>query len=84
MLKVAIENQTTGPLAHRRTLLDVLAACDRNVSLDDVKNELLRVCLGRFSVYRGGSHIAIHPIHRGQIAEGRVAIITEERGLNRG
>ena len=79
-LQLIIENAFTGPLAHRRTRRDLEALVDAAVDLDDLDRLISQRMAGSWlGTYRGGRHLAIHPMHRGKFASGseRVAIIKE-------
>lgn len=76
MLNLKVENQFTGPLAHKGTLRHLEEAVKKSSTLEEVALLAQEIGLG---TYRGGHHVAIHPIYNGQFAGGseRLAIITE-------
>lgn len=78
-LQITVEHCITGPLARRHTLRDITAIVTESASLDDCHASLVSAGYGRH-LYRGGSHIAFHPTHRGAFVHGeRHAIITSSK-----
>lgn len=78
MLKLTIEDNLTGPLAHpptQRALEDLVAASD---SMSDAAAGIVKAIPG-LACYRGGSHVAVHAGRlNGFFGPTRLAIITEE------
>ena len=76
MLNLQIENKFTGPLAHRPKLTQLEAIAEKSTSLEEAAIAVQKIGLG---AYRGGHHVAVHPIYNGKFAHGseRLAIITD-------
>lgn len=76
MLTLTIENKLTGPLAHKVKLMQLEEIAEKATSLEEVAAAVQRIGLG---AYRGGHHVAVHPVYNGRFASGseRLAIITE-------
>lgn len=74
-----IEHAITGPLAHRKTRELLENAVNGAATLDDAAASIPQI--PGLSVYRGGDHVAIHPIYNGKFAHGsdRLAIVTAAR-----
>jgi len=72
---VVIENDFTGPLAHKPTR----AALEEAIATSDTLDELAVAIeeIPDLAVYLGSNHIAVHPTHLGAFASGseRLALI---------
>lgn len=74
---LTIENSLTGLFANVRLRRRIHAIVQESATLDECEDNLRLQHLGPH-LYRGGSHIAIHPTHRGRFVHGeRLAIITD-------
>jgi len=75
-MKLTIERTLTGPLAHKPTLALLERAVATATTLDEVDQAISAI--PSLATYRGGSHIAVHPVWNGKFSNGstRLAIIT--------
>ncbi len=76
MLALTIENKLTGPLAHKVKQTQLEEITEKATSLEEVAVAVQKIGLG---AYRGGHHVAIHPVYNGRFVGGseRIAIITD-------
>lgn len=77
-MKLVIEYDATGPMAHKPTKRILEEIVEKSTSLDEAYAGI-KERLPNLGLYRGGSHIAIHPTHTGKFSHGsdRVAMVTE-------
>jgi len=77
-LKLTIEYTITGALTHKPTLELLKTAVAAATTLDEADQTISAI--PSLATYRGGSHIAVHPVWAGKFSDGskRLAIITEE------
>jgi hypothetical protein len=75
-MKLKIEHSITGPLSNKPILHKLEKAVENSNSLDEASANIIGLGLG---VYRGGSHVAVHPIWNGLFQDGsqRLAIVTD-------
>jgi len=78
-MRLTIEHAGHGPLAHQPTLLALERAVASTSTLDEV--DLAISAIPSLATYRGGRHVAVHPVWAGRFSNGsqRVAIVTEEK-----
>jgi hypothetical protein len=76
-MRLTIEHTLTGPLSHKQTLAKLESAVAFATTLDEADRAVSAI--PSLATYRGGSHIAIHPVWKGQFSNGskRLAIIIE-------
>lgn len=76
-MTLTIENDITGPLAHKahRFTLELIAEHARTI--DEAAHTIATAMAGVVTVYKGGSHVAVHGLHNGQMGRERLALIVE-------
>jgi ABC-type molybdate transport system substrate-binding protein len=74
-MKIDIEYELTGPLAHAATKKALVIAVAAAGSLSDATQRINKI--NGLTAYRGGSHVAVHGSANGQLIGERLAIITE-------
>ncbi len=74
-MQVTIEDDLTGPMRTMRAQQEVRDLVEKSADLEEAATRLRSAGYG---IYKGGSHVAIHPTHLGKFANGsrRVALVT--------
>ena len=76
-MKLTIENDTTGPLAHKAHRFTLELIVEKAKTLDEADIAITTAMAGQFCTYKGGSHVAVHGFFRGKMGGERLALITE-------